>query len=96
MLENKSAYCVAILQGSVTRSWTNVWKMIPTSWCAGSDVNRATAIRLRDTEMPQPKMPSVRGKTVKNEAVFCSFYVRLVFLTNILFIKNTLLFKGGR
>lgn len=25
-------------QVSVTRSWMNVWRMIQTSWCAGSDV----------------------------------------------------------
>lgn len=49
----------------------NVWKMIPTLWCAGSD--------RKDTEMPQPKMTSVRGLTVKHEVVFCNFYVRLVF-----------------
>lgn len=40
MIENKFAYNVIILQGSVTRSWMNVWKMIQTLWCAGSDMTK--------------------------------------------------------
>lgn len=58
----------------------NVWKTIPTLWCAGSD--------RKDTEMPQPKMTSVRRLTVKNEVVFCNFYVMLVFF--VFFYKKNL------
>lgn len=60
MVENKSAYNVVILQGSVTRSWTNVWKMTPTSWCAGSDVKRGWS--LHTYSIPH----NLLKKTVKN------------------------------
>lgn len=35
--ENMCAHDVMLFQALATKSWMNVWKMIPTLWCAGSE-----------------------------------------------------------
>lgn len=66
-----------ILQVSATRSWMNAWKMIPTLWSAGNDVNEVK------TDWKIQRCLSQRClQAVRSEVVFCNFYVRFFFFLN--------------